>query len=218
MGIERKFRDGTRGVQTIDVLEAGGGFSPNNAGAFRPMNGIAQGDGASERDGRQVTIKSIQLDGNFSMPAASSASIGNITDIAPIVRLVVVLDRQNNASSTPPAWSTVFDTAPAAAQDDLNYMCYRNLSNNKRFKILVDKRYVLPSPSITLDTTQYHRAAVTKAFHIYRKVPIITEYIGTDFTGASISTNAIWVLALVNHAVPTEPVVGSYICRVRYCG
>lgn len=218
MGIERKYVDYHCPSTQIGSDEASGGFNAVIAGpAFVPLNGIAQGDGATNRDGRQVTLKSLQMRGHFIRHAAASTDEFTAFDAATIVRFVVVLDRQNNATATPPIWSQVFDTATVAAVNSQNWQTFRLLSNSKRYKVLVDKVYTLQDQVGVFDATNYIRASTTKTFNIYRKLPLTVNYTGVGETGAGIADNAIWVFALANN-VGSALFTGDYVSRVRFCG
>lgn len=220
LGIERKYVDYHCPSTIISASESSGGFNPIIAGpAFVPFNGIAQGDGASQRDGRQVTLKSLQIRGHFLRTSLTSSDVFTVFEAAQIVRFVVILDRQNNATATPPIWSQVFDTTTVAAIDSQNWQTYRLLSNSKRYKVLVDKVYTLEDKVglQNIGATQYVRGSATKTFNIYRKIPIVVNYTGTGETGASISDNAIWGLAMTNIA-GSASFTGDYVCRMRFCG
>lgn len=218
LGIERKYVDYHCPQTTISNDESDGGLNAVIAGpVFVPLNGIAQGDGAINRDGRQVQLKSLQIRGQFQRHALSSATIFNVLNVANIVRFVVVLDRQNNATATPPIWSQVFDTTVVAAVNGQNWEAYRQLSNSKRFKVLVDKVYTLEDKVAGHDGTIYFRGSTTRVFNIYRKLPLTVNYTGVGETGASIADNAIWVFALSN-IIGSGEFTGEYMSRVRFCG
>lgn len=216
LGIERKFTDRHFANAFVTTLETAGETNPSNG----PLNGLNQGDGASDRDGRKATFKSLQIRGHFHLDIIDQAtSFTNAVTGARTVRFVVVLDRQNNAVAAAPVWQDVFDTATVSAINTQNWEAYRKLSNSKRFKILVDKVYTFNPGASTnngdVAALRYHRQGMKKAFNIYRKIPIVTEYTGTGDTGASIADNAIWVLTMADAA---NAVSVDYIARLRFCG
>lgn len=219
MGIERKYVDYHCPSTVLTSTEADGTLPAlNSTPAIVPLNGIAQGDGATNRDGRQVTLKSLQIRGHFIRPATTSVDVFSVFESAQVIRFVVILDKQNNANATAPPWSTVFDTTEVTAINSQNWQAFRSLSNSKRFKVLVDKLYTLQDQAGGFSTDGagiYFRGSVTKTFNIYRKLPMVVNYTGTGSTGTSIADNAIWVYAIINSNIAT---VGDYISRVRFCG
>lgn len=98
-------------------------------GTFVLMNGCAPGDGASNRDGRQITIQSIQVKIRIECDAAGAGANAGTTG-----RCLVFIDKQANAAV--PAIGDLLDLSTAGFAD-----AFRNLNNRKRFKILMDRRY-----------------------------------------------------------------------------
>lgn len=95
----------------------------DQTGAVTLVNGIARGDEINERNGRELTMRSIQFN------ARAYATAGTGAD--QVGRVLIVYDRQTNAAALTGAQVlSTFDTnAP------------RNLENRRRFKILKDWRF-----------------------------------------------------------------------------
>lgn len=90
------------------------------------LNGMQLGTDINTCVGREITLRSVQLEG----------FIQNVTAATNIARVVVVYDRQTNGSA--PTWATVFGTAST----NTGLQNSRNLDNRKRFKILMDRTLV----------------------------------------------------------------------------
>lgn len=97
-------------------------INPGTTGTFVLLNGLATGDTASTRDGRQVRFKSIQHKMILNLNASASATT---------VRCIFLIDTQPN------------EAAPAAADvlQSVGLVAPRNLDYRKRFVILKDQNY-----------------------------------------------------------------------------
>lgn len=150
------------------------------------MNGIAKGDGVSERIGRKVTVRSIQLRGYL--------ATNTVTATMDVVRVIIFVDRQVNAVA--PTVAEVLQTA--------TFEQFRNLENRARFRILFSKAYAVGN--------QYCQSYVPIDW--YKKISIPTIYSGTGATSASITTNGLYILLICEEA--TNPSRHSLRWRVRY--
>jgi len=129
------------------------------------INGISQGVGNSQRIGRQILMKSLEL--TISCQFSGASLTNNMT--AP--RLVVFYDRQAAVSS--PAITSVFNTN--------HFQSYKNLSSKDRFIILIDA-YIEPIGGV--DTLQR-----TQTF--YRKLNLPVIFNGTGSSASDITTGTI---------------------------
>lgn len=154
------------------------------------LNGLAQGDTANQRAGRQVTLKSLLLRYSWEMGAGSSGG-------SP-ARILIVYDRQTNGSA--------HGITDLLSLDQFNSPL--NLSNKDRFLVLAD---VLTSPiSIVGD--------VSVADVIIRKFKQLNTMFNTGSTGAvaDITTGSIYLwVAQTNDIGATAPVFTFYN-RIRY--
>lgn len=100
-------------------------------GAVALMNGLVPGDAINQRDGRQVSIQSLQLKFRGENDSTSTG-----TNSRNAVRILAVIDKQTNAAA--PAVGDILDLSGSSAIDAM-----RNLNNRKRFKILMDRRYAI---------------------------------------------------------------------------
>ncbi len=147
---------------------------------------IPEGVGESERIGRKVVIRKIQL-----YAAARLLSVTDLTNASVDCRFIVYLDTQTNG-------------AAAVALDILELATirsFRNLSNVGRFKILMDKRMGISASAggaHALDST--HSFTVTKVFGMSKACSIPIEYDNSATTGAiaTMRSNNIGLLVLAD--------------------
>ncbi|AXQ65649.1 MAG: coat protein [Circoviridae sp.] len=128
------------------------------------INGISQGVGSSQRIGRQILMKSLEL--TISCQFGPTPS-NNIT--AP--RLVVFYDRQAAVSS--PAITSVFNTN--------HFQSYKNLSSKDRFIILIDA-YIEPIGGVD---------NLRRSQTFYRKLNLPVMFNGTGSSASDITTGTI---------------------------
>lgn len=157
------------------------------------LNGISPGNGASERVGMKICIKTVEI--------ILRVKVTDGTGVDQDQRLMILLDRQANGA------------APAALTDFLlaaNITSPRALTNRKRFKTFWNKIYSLNASG----ESGSHR--IYKAYLKFRR-PIIVDYnAGAAGTVADISSNALYLITLGSVvAGATAGVAYGYI-RLRY--
>jgi len=158
---------------------------------------IPQGDTQSTRDGRQATIKSIQINAVCNaVPAAAAAS-------SSIAYIYLILDKQCNG-------------AAAAATDVLTsanfYEAMFNLANNDRFLIM--RKWVLNFTSTAGVTTAYNNVA--QQINFYKKCNIPITWSSTTGAITEIRSNNLFLLAGSFGGDDTISVAGT--CRLRFQG
>ncbi len=149
------------------------------------LNIIAQGTTEVQRVGRRVVIKKIGLRYDVSIPSTSTQ-----TSTFDVLRLMLVHDKQCNG---------------VAADDldileDADHQSFNNLSNRKRFTVLMDRTHAMSIPAGsgrgTTDTLSY--GAVVESYTFFKDVDITIEFDDT-FTDGRISTqkssNLLWLTA-----------------------
>jgi len=191
--VEKKYVDTPINVSGLNSL----------TGALGLINGIAQGDGADQRDGRQVTIRSIQIRGYFATDLTNNAGKG----AAGMVRMVVVLDKQSNSAA--PTISDVFVGFDSST--------LTNLNNRMRFKILADETMSMGgfSTYVVSGVTTYAGSGgfPTPVINFYKKCNITVQFNGTTNAIGSIASNSIYVFFLVSNV---DKVQFSGNARVRF--
>ncbi len=135
------------------------------------LNIIAQGTTESERIGRRVVIKKIGFRYDISLPNTASASQTFDT-----VRIMVVHDKQCNGATAD----------DLDVLEDADFQSFNNLSNKKRFTVLMDRTHsvqsVAGSGRGSTDTLSY--AAGVDSYTWYKDVNITIEYDNSVTTGA----------------------------------
>jgi len=157
---------------------------------------IPQGDTQSTRDGRQATIKSLQL--RAIMTYAPAASTAGTTDCW----LWLVLDTQTNGAAA--AITDVFTSN--AAWDNMI-----NLSNSDRFKILKKWKFHFQSQAGVSGAYQQ----VTKPLEYYKKCNIPMQWSSTTGAITEIRSNNIFLMA---GGFDDDLVTFSGTCRLRFVG
>lgn len=132
VGLEKKFFDSSRGGFSIPAPSdaTGGEADPTT---LLCLNCPAQGDGESQRDGRQISMHSINIKGIVRMPSQSDQTGA---DVLPDVFIALVLDKQTNGAQLDS--EDVFENPGANA--NLAASPFLNLENSARFKVLKTTR------------------------------------------------------------------------------
>lgn len=162
------------------------------------LNGIAQGDGPDQRNGRQITMKSIQLRLMISPTDGGTAIAGN-------VRIVLLLDRQPNSAA--PTISDVFTGT--------NAMTLTNLDNRQRFQILGDMVYDVGGQINLTAAPVAGGGFPARNCVYYRKYGHTVTYNGTTNAIGSIASNSIYLICLSANSPSTGFQVQGY-ARVRF--
>lgn len=146
-------------------------INPGVSPVITLLNGLTQGDDISNREGRQIRLKSVDISQAYSMNGAAFGTI---------IRMMLVLDKQPNGA--------VFNSADLLQNTDT--VAFRQLDNRRRFLILEDRKYTISStgPIIGYD-------------RVYKEIDIKTTYDDSNAgTIADIETNALYLLFISNEA------------------
>jgi len=172
----------------VDVNANATGAS--NAGNIVLLNGIANGNGVSERIGRKVTMTSSYIKMTFDI---SGAGVNTMT-----WRVMLVYDAQPNQLAF--TLANLLQSGAAVT----NTISALNLDNRDRFNVLLDKTFTAVKGT---DTGK----AICK---LYKKMKLNTIYDATGGTIADITTGA---LCLVVIAESTDAAAQyNYYVRTRY--
>lgn len=197
-GMELKFVDSSNS-QTLVKTPAG---SEIDDGTMLCLNGIAQGDGENQRDGREVVVKSVTVKGQVALPAAADISVSGPVFIA------LVLDQQTNGAQ--------FNAEDVYEQPLANQAVsvFRNLEYTGRFRVLATKRIDLNPSGGAGNGTTNNRVETSKAFSFYRKLNIPVRYTGTGATVANITDNSLHLMAIGQ----STAIEIAWASRVRFIG
>lgn len=158
------------------------------------VNGISSGADSSQRVGRQVTMRSIDL--RFNATVGTTPTPAN-------VRAVLLYDAQPNGSM--PALPSIFAPGVGGNIDDTSMM---NLNFRDRFWVIADT---------TVSVSPQGPEIVYRKKH--RKINTDVTFSSNGGTMAAISTGAVYLIFLPSSAAgataPTAAVV-NYFVRVKY--
>lgn len=211
VGLETKFYD-TNAEKTLTAPtdSTGGEADPSGVNC---LNAMAAGSGESERIGRMITCKKLNIRGQFRLDSAESAV--NAQPQAVTCYVAVVLDMQTNKAQLNS--EDVFTNKSADYQ--LATEVLRNLEYSKRFKVLRSKKIVLV-PNVFerhVNSGNYFWTTGTKrSFSFDIPLNFNTEFVTTTAGVSSILDNSLHVIAFCDDT--TFASVLEYNARLRYTG
>lgn len=141
-------------------VNIGTGTAVDYNGTFLTYNAIGQGDTGLTRDGDQ--LKNVRLDLNFIFSLAT-------TNVASLMRLVVIWDKENTISATNGLLSIVGGLSSPISQYSQEY--------RKNYQVLYDKAY-------TLDATNKSNVIVKKSINLRDKLTVYNAGSSTIRKGA----------------------------------
>jgi len=188
---QRGLQLGQGEFKSVDVTNS---VDCNTGTAVLLLNGIARGDEIFERNGREVIMKSIQV----ALRAAGTAATG----IGQSCRVLFVYDRQTNAAALTAA--QVLTAADTLAP--------RNLENRRRFKILYDRLFDLPS---RITATVSGPEKVHDKFYRRLRHPI-TFNSGDAGTVADITTGSLYAVVIGDVVAGDTDASVTLYSRIRY--
>lgn len=205
--MERKFKD-DKYESTIAQTIGGSEADPNDQSpAQKCLNGISQGDGEQNRDGRAYTILSIHIRGYVLFGAQIAATT------ADHVRLLLILDTQTNGAQFNA--EDVLDNA--SGDNDLQTVAFRNLEYTQRFRVLQDFTIRKPVQAQSAGgNNTINSTAATKPFVCNYKFKKGLKVLSTGTAGtvANIVDNSLHMIAISVNNTNTL----RYISRVRFVG
>lgn len=218
LGIELKYLD-TQLAGSISATTADLTLSNYDPAVLLCLNGIAQGSGSTERDGRQVKVLSIQIDGHIEVsPSAVQYLAG---EGSPFVKVILVRDRSNNGTATQPAGNVVFNSTGDA---DTNVHARPNLDYSRRFDILATKTVNLADNTLMYDSAapRYAQRGRRFPFRIYKRVNDVVNHKGITGNLGDIVDVAYHLFVLRSNGFTSistlEAPQINYVSRVRFVG
>jgi len=185
-----KFFDTTK---TSTVVDATGTILNSS------LNLVPQGDTESERIGRKIVLKNINMRGQVRIDVADTEG----TTIER-VRLIVYLDKQCNGAA-----AGVTDILETASINSFN-----NLSNKSRFRILADRTIDLVSQAGAYNGSGAVFGRDVATLNLYKKCHLPIEFDNSATTGAITTIRSYNVGVL---GVSTAGLVNiEYTTRIRY--
>lgn len=218
LGIENKFFDTGVVNKTLNGNAAWNGHEMDPAATESCLNAIAQGDGQSNRDGKQVRLTSVYVTGQVIRAISSGVSAAAHGGT---VFLALVLDTQTNGAQLNsedvyinPAANAITTAIPL-----------RNLQYTSRFKVL--KTLVIPfdapngyteSPNAGgAGTGDYDIGGCSRTFQWYCKLDLPVNFTGNTSDIANIMDNSLHIVG-TSELASTSSMLLSYNARVRFVG
>lgn len=209
LGIEKKFHDshktGTYVTQTWTR------YNPSS-GSTDCVNAVAQGDGESQRDGKNYEMLSLHFKGRVKHDGEDAGT--SLVHGAHTIRIAIVLDTMTNGAAL--TATDVFKPVTA----NLNVFSFRNLEYSSRFRVLWDKTWVMNLETAGGNGTTVDAAPLIKYWKANIKIPKKYANVSTTGTTANVSAiqnNSIHVLAVGTEAGGSRLSL-EYACRLRFIG
>lgn len=211
LGIELKFLDNFVDAQALAAATDWSGNECDPATTLC-LTAPAQGDGANNRDGKQIIGKSLHVLGKINcLPQELQ---GN-PPIATEAFVAIVLDKQTNNAQLNS--EDVYSLASATAS--LNCFPLRNMNFGKRFKVLATKRFIFSDQSIShFAVDSFSHAGIEGEFEFFIPLKDLRINFNQTTTGVigNVLDNSIHVVACTNST--TEAPTITYQSRFRFVG
>lgn len=168
-------------------------------GYVQLLNGVAVGDDNNTRDGRQITCKSVQIQGIIA-PFDQTTS-------ACLCRTMLVWDNSPNSGSL----ATITDILRTSTSVSMT-----NLDNRQRFTILRDSKVAIGGINSVPGTATYAQSPTTTELDWF--VPLNglkTTYSGTTGAIGSIGAGAL-LLVTIGSAAVADGCIGNINTRLRF--
>ena len=186
---------GRKELKYVDI--AAGDLACDTTGSVSCLNLLAVGDDNNTRDGRQCTIKSVQLKGQV---AANSAAVNPQK-----ARVMLVWDNAVNSGTI----ATIAQILTASTANS-----FPLVDNAQRFTVLWDSNYVLGLRSTV--ATSSVADAVAYDVDYYRKLDNVTQYSGTTAAIGSIQNGGLLLVTIGSVAAGTAAATLNIATRVRF--
>jgi len=210
LGIEKKFLDSSASHTVASPVDCTG-CEADPAG-LNCLNGIAQGDGESQRDGKNYIIKGITFDGIVYRSVVTGAATAAASQ-ATWTTVAIVLDTQTNGAQLNS--EDVYTNPSASANGNADLL--RNLQYSQRFKVL--KKWICndhQGPNFVWNGATYDIGGTAHNLSFYAdNLDIKVSTNGTGNTVSSIVDNSLHVVAFTNGV---NTVSLRYNCRIRFVG
>jgi len=172
------------GRQELKYLDVPAGtMACDTTGAVACLNLLAVGDDNTTRDGRQVTIKSVQIKGII-----RPQDTGTLNTMA---RVLLVWDNANNSAAAVPTITQILSASGSQS--------FPLIDNANRFTILMDQSF----PVAYFNNTATQAVAGAPTVHLvekYLKINQVTQYSGTTNTIGSIQNGSLLLVTIGDQA------------------
>jgi len=186
---------GRKELKYVDVAEAS--YLCDTVGTVTCLNLLAVGDDNTTRDGRQVTIKSVQIRGIIEPVDTNTLHSYN--------RVMLVWDNASNSGTI----ATIAMILAAATSNS-----FPLVDNANRFTILSDQCFALGSFNNTA-TQSVAGSPNVYTVDLYKRINQVTQYSGTTAAIGSIQNGALLLVTIGNQAAASAA-VAKIATRVRF--
>ncbi len=170
--VERKFFDTNVGTSIGTVA---------NSLEIRELAIVPQGDTESERIGRKIQIKSLDVKGHLLLNASTTSAATST-----MVRMLVVQDKQTNGA--------VFTATDLLEAD--NWISFNNLANSSRFRVLHSQEFQLVAKagaSVASPAVNFGEDVVPVHAHLDLDMPIEYDNSATSGVITSVRSNNLYI-------------------------
>ncbi len=208
LGIETKFFDSSRAGLALTATAAMTGMEADPT-TLNTLFAPVRGTGPSDRDGRKTMMKSVQINGNVTTAPQSDQTV---SETAPQITIVLVLDQQTNAAqlNSEDVWTN------DSGSSGLCTSAMRDMERSTRFRILKRWSFKMPQTQVVFDGTNFEQYGVTRQFSGFVKLNIPVEYVANGGTIADIQDNSLHLIACASGTDSTATI--GYNCRIRFVG
>jgi len=207
LGQEKKFVDSARSFTVPTTLAS----AEADDGTMLCLNGIAQGDGESQRDGRKCHLTRVDIHGHVGFESVADQP----TEYQPYVRILLIHDKQTNGAQ----FNSEDVLAATPGGTAINTCAFRNLQYTSRFAVL-DEVIVQcpPRPAFyNQPATQVDCPALMVPFKMGKDLNLDVTFTGTGATVASIADNSLHLMAIKSQSQQGD-VICEWVSRVRFVG
>jgi len=170
----------------------------DTTGAVVALNLIAVGDDNTSRDGRQVTIKSVQL-------KAYTQPVDTTCPVPQKIRVLLVWDNAVNSGALPTIAAILAAATPYA---------FPLIDNQQRFTILKDWSTATSGFDLTATAT-YSGVNATVNLEWYKRINTVTQYSGTTAAIGSIQNGGLYLVCIGSAATASAMGILGQV-RVRF--
>lgn len=209
LGVELKFHDAKVVDSSLSnsATQADGEQDPTLGDC---LNSIDAGTGPSQREGRKILMKSIQVQGVLESTGTSDSIDASTMGM---FFVAIVLDTQTNGAQL--SSEDVYENVTAHARNAA--MPFRNMEFLQRYKVIKMLRMRAPVATVLPDGTNTGSiSGFTIPFSLYAKLNVPTNYAAAAGGIGDITDNSLHVLAWSTSSALTPKI--TYGSRLRFLG
>lgn len=163
-------------------------------------NVIPQGTGPSERLGRKITIRSLQVQGSFQLPTTLV-----VAHMAQRIRIVFYIDTATNGSARP--------VDEMLSGPPTSIFAFRELSNEPRIPFIYDEQFDVPVWAVHSTGTSI---PTTTGFEFNCKLNLPIEFDASATTGEIATQRTNNIGSFIVCEAGDNPATVAYVSRIRY--